>query len=889
MTHAEMKTPWARVEKFAYADNWSFMSTSERACFHAMTSILNLIHDLKMQIDFSKSWCWATTKQFKQFWHDSSALLLRPGFVFQLKSHVHDLGCTISYTNAVVLGPLRDKMDNAVAKCNRLRKLNLALDERGEKIQVAVWPAVFYGALGTYIGAKHFATLRRAAANVLVGEHKHASSHVALHYLTDRVQDPLLYLITDMLTTLRRMFIYYPVLANQCLTSVRAYEGKVKGPASALAAYLRQLKWELTANATLLGPGGLRLHLPGSSNKQIRSQLRIAWDWQCHQEILHRKGVPPEPFDSLHTIRILKTYTDRQRRILSLSLTSGWQSLGGIANWSATQEPQCPWCSQYDTHCHQLLECEAFSDLRTQHHEAVSYMRDQRRLCWFPLPCHHPEVALARQAMWLRHTTGSYTDPGPISQDATIYTDGSCDNTRDPYTARAAWSVIFSHACPADPEHRFFRVLASGHCPGHQTINRSELYALVVAAENILARMSDNHNHFVFVTDSQFVFDIVHAINCDSIHRHPHKHAHWDLIERLSQIWHSAKFQIRKIKSHQSLEQAQTQADMWHIQGNSYADEVAGKVRCTDDPDFSTLCNTIRTHYTKETAILNKVHDYLIDLSLARMLKLEQKQAGDSHQGAPVGLDSRPALLAFHHQLNRLRNWKVVGRLFEHPPEPHRVVFWCSPWGASLTYLIWKFCRSLDWPHPEEAPAPGDQGISWTELAFSFMLWSNTVLPVRLQDSRDTLILPFDDARVTLLPVKQRSVRVLADNFRWIIKHIQTFSRSHLIPQYKKQGASSLTKLGFSPYHEGGFSRRPNLPNVKATYDFVLSWLQTISHNPPYHNEVLMPPLPAPSDPPAWPNLPELAQSQRGPFLIKIRNALARKKDFDEIQHPNDN
>lgn len=90
------------------------------------------------------------------------------------------------------------------------------------------WPAVFYGALGLTIGDKHFTALRRSATNVLVGDHKHASSMIALHYLTDRVQDPLLYIVTDMLTTLRRLFVYYPEIAHKILNAIRAFESKAK-------------------------------------------------------------------------------------------------------------------------------------------------------------------------------------------------------------------------------------------------------------------------------------------------------------------------------------------------------------------------------------------------------------------------------------------------------------------------------------------------------------------------------------------------------------------------------------------------------------------------------------------------------------------------------------
>ena len=192
-----------------------------------------------------------------------------------------------------------------------------------------------------------------------------------MHYLSTRVQDPLLYVVNDMLASLRRFVLYYPSLAEQMVASIRAFTGKVRGPAGALASYLRLLGWDLTEQATLLGPGGLRVNLRGSSNRQIRNQTRIAWDWVCHQNIMHRKGVPLDPFDSTTTLRLLGHRTDRQRRILALSLTSGWQSLGAISQWSATQDPSCPFCAQPDTHTHQLLECPCFEEVRAKHPDAL--------------------------------------------------------------------------------------------------------------------------------------------------------------------------------------------------------------------------------------------------------------------------------------------------------------------------------------------------------------------------------------------------------------------------------------------------------------------------------------------------------------------------------------
>lgn len=172
-------------------------------------------------------------------------------------------------------------------------------------------------------------------------------------------------------------------------------------------------------------------------------------------------------------------------------------------------------------------------------------------------------------------------------------------------------------------------------------------------------------------------------------------------------------------------------------------------------------------------------------------------------------------------QLSRLSQWRALGEPFVLPAEPHRVVFGCSTWGANLTYMIWRHCTSLVWPEPSAPVTPGDPGISWTELAISFMHWSNQFLPIRLKSGKGYLTLQYNDPQAQLLPVKSKSLRVLAENFRWIVKHIQTFSRQKLIPVYKKQGTTSLTRLEFTSYHEGGVSRRPTLPNPDVTYKYI--------------------------------------------------------------------
>lgn len=161
-------------------------------------------------------------------------------------------------------------------------------------------------------------------------------------------------------------------------------------------------------------------------------------------------------------------------------------------------------------------------------------------------------------------------------------------------------------------------------------------------------------------------------------------------------------------------------------------------------------------------------------------------------------LASTMLLLVMHQTPSRSRftSWPhgkyIQGNRFELPDEPHRTVFWCSSWGVNLTWMVLIFCKPFSWPHP--------------------------------------------DRKLQLLPAKARCLCVFAENFRWIVKHIQTSWRSNISPLYKEQGTgtSSLTRLGFTAAHERGFHDvRTDLPNRQRTYSHLRNMLTFHAAWPP--------------------------------------------------------
>lgn len=562
-------------------------------------------------------------------------------------------------------------------------------------------------------------------------------------------------------------------------------------------------------------------------------------------------------------------------------MSAGWQSNSGLALWSATQSEKCDWCEHTDTHTHQLLHCQAFKNVREQHTDAVTYMQNNPRTCWFPLPVHSPNIALLKQAMHLRIHTAYNHALDSIQAGTVFYTDGSCDAPTDPYAARAAWAVVIRQPKPEDPTTYTLTVTANDHCPGHQTINRAELFAFLIATEQI--RFTIGQTPAQICTDSQFVMGIVQAIESRTIHVHPHKRAHWDLIRQLMHLWDPQQMSVIKIASHRKYEDARSQEDLWHIKGNECADKAAVQCRKTDLPEFDQLCQEVQTHYREQHKVTMQILEYLHALACVRMSLIDEKKGQTSREARASNSNLENP---FRNHIDRLANWHHQGSLFTYPPEPHRVVFWSSTWGTNITRLVWLFCMQIQWPCPDAPRLADDPGITWTELTLAFMFWSGQHLPIKIREGKVWNAYSLQDDKVKILPLKSRSLRVVSESFRYMVKHIQTFSATKIMPVYKQQGATSLTRLGFAMDHRSGISRRPSIPHAIAVNNWLEKIMLTLPHNPPYCTDLEIPVIPTGHDIPAWPAWPEIVLHKREAFARSVRNHMARKKAFDLIHHP---
>jgi len=301
------------IQPYTFADNWSWQAKSTRDHFKAVMTTLNFVESLRMKIDQGKSWAWGTDKNFKLCAQNLNLLFPADHDPIQILSAAKDLGMQIHYDKKRSLGCIHDRIQEGIKRASRLSWLPIDINQKAKILQTSVWPVALYSNDSHYMGPQLFAKLRRAACKALTGDHNFASPYVACSALCPGLQDPLLYVITNALRTLRRLSVYFPQMARDFCGAVVSFQHKhAYGPASSLKLYLDQVEWSLDAHGIIVGPGGLNINIFQTSSQEILHAVNRAWGHFVFKCIHHRKGVE-SLIDLDITRRVFQSLTVHER------------------------------------------------------------------------------------------------------------------------------------------------------------------------------------------------------------------------------------------------------------------------------------------------------------------------------------------------------------------------------------------------------------------------------------------------------------------------------------------------------------------------------------------------------------------------------------------------
>eukprot|EP00438_Fugacium_kawagutii_P023959 Skav206649 [mRNA] locus=scaffold1933:22433:26073:+ [translate_table: standard] len=331
----------------------------------------------------------------------------------------------------------------------------------------------------------------------------------------------------------------------------------ILGPAAALSFHLAKLGWQLTRQGMLLIDAFYSLDL-------------LYANWQDIVSAINKLG----------------------KHAVALQLSGAVMSADQKVHFLDDAET-CPFCGEPDSKEHQLLHCASTAVMRGQHDLTCTLLADHDDIY-----IHQPGVFRTPHFECIRAMQRACPEADVVTEGAEFgfFTDGSCQQPTSVQHRWAAYAIVYpihppdqivaDAALPIDVMlTRHFAVAGVALLPGHQTIDRAELLAVVQVHE----RGTDQPVY----ADSAYVLSrfalLQRTLNISLLH----KSKNFDLLRR----WHVLIWTRRlrtptlKVQAHQPIP-ASTTDDTWLRIGNAVADLAAKQAAFSLLPSYVDLLQT---------------------------------------------------------------------------------------------------------------------------------------------------------------------------------------------------------------------------------------------------------------------------------------------------------
>ena len=838
----------ASVKIYCYADNWTWLTPIVRdniRCFHLL---LAFVDKLRLQVDFSKSWAFVSSTSVRRLW-DAISDEFPPGLDLVILDVAKDLGACINYTRSKHIGPFKERFEAAMAGFHKLKFSHLSMQQKFEKIQVALLPRAFYAAEVCSPCENFFKTCRRSITSAVVSSAKHASSDIACHFLTTRMQDPFVYVLTTALRNLRRFHGISPDVAISIWDRVVSFQGKKSyGPGTSLSVMLRRIGWKPRPDGVIQVPGAKPFRLFQSSNKEIADFCNFWWTDIVHERVLHRKGLDENlPLSKRILMNVFTKLDDSSQKFVAQHITGAFQTEQVKKNWDASNNGLCPLCNKPDHHCHRVFECSELADVRLRHQEAIQIMMEKfKNWPWAPLPYRHGDELYGKLALESRGLPQPFVPSLSPDNKFVFYTDGSAQFANQPFIRHSSFAVVQdlngeNFALADDPENvpaimQNFHISTLAFCPGKQSVPRSELAAVV----NVAMAM---HSHFPeeeceVYTDAQYVINSLHNyVLTEFASGTFHKANNQDLILALKKYWNPYKYHLHKVKAHTD---HRVEADMQkirHILGNNAADSAAKAALCRENSELLQTIERLRMWEINHSHDLALVYEYLSDLDMTRINLMPKKMCRTSGEYPITRADNsvedphQSADHSVHDAFAYLSSWDP-GDMYVCCDDLHisDEVLQAVSGGTSFGWAVFSWLKTIRWLQSDESYCKNsaDFGITWVELLFNFRVCTGCEIPVFVE--QHTIVSRWvspSSEQAQLLPLKLRNIATQIVILEGCVRQIQTLLGVKMTWGPKGKPPSLWHCQFFQ--RKNGFLRRPVIPFASDTMGELKRFLATCS------------------------------------------------------------
>ena len=808
------------AELESYVDNYTWTGGSKDALAEAICDAQSFCAVLKLPIDWSKSFAWATCNRLRSWLQGPAQDLIPKEQELRIVTCAKDLGVAFKFRRLNNLDAAQKRLTEGQRRLSVIQQSGTSLLDKARLIQTSVWPAALYGSEGRLLSPAKVGNLRTAACKALIGERPSASPFLALSAVTPRVSDPEVYLLCQSVLALQRLLQTCRGVASTWLritVDLHCLPGRAFGPASALAGLLCRNEWTLRSDGHATGPGNNRFNIFTDAPRWIRRAIHQAWLAALPSKVVHRNGLchVGVPAPDL-TDRILRRLPAGFQLHIAQSVVGGFQSNAARATWDPLQSPLCSLCGALDHKHHRLLECPATAHLRELFHPLLTKVGED-----FPHWLHCPFPTAHEDEPFLRLFWASRRLVPPqgldhlkdcLPEHVHFFTDGSCEFPAVSAARHAAWAVIVytGHAPPDVGADWFFwkrhqvmpphwHVVSQGVVPGVQDINRAEVCGILQALQvKLLLQVpsatiwSDSANALRALTPPPAAASQLGGYRfCEDLLPD-------DLPEQLAGV------QLCRVKAHQKLEVGVGETfQVAHLTalGNNLADDAAKLALKNDLPLAHETCCNVAVWREGQLEYFSLFVQYLCELTKVVV---------------PLKAAAKAALMRDHEEA--ASSWVPQQWLALQPSLAVctvRVVLpagwdcgWCD-WPSWYRHSLVSWLEALRWPTEVQADRQL-AGITFLEMLVSFVAFTGRLPPAR--GSRDCgrqwIDLTATDG--IMLPCVLRECIVA------MVSHVAVMTRKTKIRVWASARHHRLWCLRVLQHEQGrkGLLLRPHLPEV---------------------------------------------------------------------------
>ena len=789
----------------AFADNWSY--GTENPQHHAVLIPLldRLTKSVRLTIDWSKTWGWATNALHKSALITAKTQHLPDEVEIAIVSNARDLGYIIHYNAKQSRATQKERHAKALTALKKLRHVDIPLEAKAQIATASAFAKALWGTSFYLSGQRFFEELRAEFAHAIFGNYHNIQSHVAAMALLKSGMDPELYVIHASIRTARHFLCHatddekemFWLLVRQPLP----HAATIAGPAMAFKQYITKLNWTLEETGNIRITAFTVLNLIDSNLNEILDAATDAW-MEIVVEVTggrkHMRNMPP--IDREATIAAFATVPEKFKLSMGLESTGGFMLNSQKAHFADQVDGKCNYCEEMDSHRHRVLHCKATQEARVQHSSICQQLEEAEDMqLAFPLAYKSPEDQFLQDMLY--RIPEPHLEMPNAPKLTWVYTDGSCYL---PNSRRYRWSA-FAIVCPAVPMQallqltqtqpevllrKAYHVIAVSIVPGKQTINRAELFAAVLTHEQQM--------NAVVVTDSAYVINM-HSLVCQTRNvMILHKLPNWDLLRRLHHLYWRCDYALPhlKIKAHQNIT-TQTADEVIHILGNRAADEAAKQAAKHQMTIVTKDLRRLHAESRTEQQNLTAQYALRVDLVVKRTRLDNEIETTKAPERQMERLEQMHSYIVEHS-----RKFSFTEEDFHNARS--------SKFGRRTTHLLLQWLQQLEWPtSPEEVTPP--IGITWVELTVNFMLCSQSSVPVQPHQ-------------------EEQGFTIRTNTFRNIIMHVQFLVNKEIIPKLTPVKVKSLSQLGAKVLKQG-LPLRPKLPLQDETLEILQKYFREHGQN----------------------------------------------------------